>query len=511
MHIHLVIIQPAGYIHSLGFLDSARFLRYQFRRLGFQATIGKNRTQSGAINIVFGAHLGFPESWERDYTCVIFNQEQLGVGGAALPPAYMALLRRSHVLDYDAANIPSYGGESERSGLLRAVAPLLCAQYLHNAKGALELENRPIDLLFIGSMNHSRQQLISRVESCGVAVSHFDHPMYGPERDHYIAQSKAILNIPFYESTRFEQTRVFNSLSIGTPVVALRRPELIVDPAFESTVHWFDEENLDTFFSCQFNTEQWFRVSREHLNQWRANDGYGSYEALAYQLTQLPTSSEASCVRCMPKAEQLVEVEPAPKVIRRLNLSAERGYRPDWVNAASKDSGVVKDIALDLESLNAAIDKTFVSDHVGHYALRAGELAEAYLSCWCGSLPSPAQLMGLQNLLSHQGSLTLDIFLGVFPDVDERPTLAFAMSEGQVRLLQEETFRVSCTDGTLELLRCELKKEAAASCPGKIWTGRFTFIKRDRTSRELVLTRMVRDDFSGLPDDIMESKRPKVS
>ena len=163
MHIHLVIIQPAGYIHSLGFLDSARFLRYQFRRLGYETTIGKNRARSGAINIVFGAHLGFPESWERDYTYVIFNQEQLGTGGAALPPAYMELLRRSHVLDYDVENIPSYGEEGVRSGLLRAVAPLLYAPYLHNAKGALELEDRPIDLLFIGSMNHARQQIISRV------------------------------------------------------------------------------------------------------------------------------------------------------------------------------------------------------------------------------------------------------------------------------------------------------------------------------------------------------------
>jgi hypothetical protein len=206
----------------------------------------------------------------------------------------------------------------------------------------------------------------------------------------------------------------------------------------------------------------------------------------------------------LPKTGELLEFGPTPTVIRRLNLSAERGYLPDWVNAGSKDSGVVKDIALDLDLLNAAIDKTLVSDHVGHYVLRAGELAEAYLSCWCGSLPSPAQLVSLQKLLSHEGSLTLDISLGVFPDDDQRPNLAFAMSEGKIRLLQEETFRLSCTDVTLELLRCELKQEAAASCPGKVWFSRFTFLKRDRTYRELVLMRMLRDDFSGLPDDTIE-------
>jgi hypothetical protein len=501
MKIHLVIIQPAGYIHSLGFLDSARFLRYQFRRLGYEATIGKNRALPDAINIVFGAHLGFPESWERDCTCVIFNQEQLGTGGAALPPAYMELLGRSHVLDYDAANIPAYGDEGEKTGLLRAVAPLLCAPYLHNAKGALELEHRPIDLLFIGSMNQARQQLISRIESCGVAVSHFDHPMYGPERDHYIAQSKAVLNIPFYESTRFEQTRVFNSLSIGTPVVSLRRPGLIVDRAFESTVHWFEEENLERFFSFQFNTEQWFSFSREHLSHWRTNDGYRAYEALTYRLAQLLLPPEVRRRRGMAETGQLVELESGTKVIRRLNLSPERGYRPEWVNAGTKDSGTVADIALDLNSLRAAFDKSHVFDSARNYVLRTGELNEAYLCCRYGSLPSPAELVGIQNLLADQGSLTLDVSLGVFPDIDQRQTLAFAMSEGQVRLLQEEAFRLGHTDDTLELLGCELKGEAAVSCIGKLWTGRFTFLKRNRTHRELVLTRMVRDDFSALPDD----------
>jgi hypothetical protein len=30
---HLAVMQPAGYIHSLGFLDPARYVRYQLRRL----------------------------------------------------------------------------------------------------------------------------------------------------------------------------------------------------------------------------------------------------------------------------------------------------------------------------------------------------------------------------------------------------------------------------------------------------------------------------------------------
>jgi hypothetical protein len=58
--IHLAIIQPAGYVHSLGFLDQARYFRHMFRRQGAKVTMAKNRLREDAVNFVFGAHLAFP-------------------------------------------------------------------------------------------------------------------------------------------------------------------------------------------------------------------------------------------------------------------------------------------------------------------------------------------------------------------------------------------------------------------------------------------------------------------
>src|ERR1051325_9144980 len=62
--IHLAIIQPAGYVHSLGFLDQARYFRHMFRRQGATVTMAKNRLREDAVNFVFGAHLGFPADWQ---------------------------------------------------------------------------------------------------------------------------------------------------------------------------------------------------------------------------------------------------------------------------------------------------------------------------------------------------------------------------------------------------------------------------------------------------------------
>jgi len=93
--VHLAIMQPAGYVHSLGFVDQARYLRYQLRRLGAQVSLAKNRLREDAINIVFGAHLGFPADWRRRHTCLFFNLEQLGRGGASVSADYLARFTES--------------------------------------------------------------------------------------------------------------------------------------------------------------------------------------------------------------------------------------------------------------------------------------------------------------------------------------------------------------------------------------------------------------------------------
>jgi hypothetical protein len=88
---HLAVMQPSTYVHSLGFLDPARYVRYQLRRLGLEVSIGKNRLREDAVNIVFGAHLGFQHELKDKYPCLIFNLEQTGPGGASLSEDYLSV------------------------------------------------------------------------------------------------------------------------------------------------------------------------------------------------------------------------------------------------------------------------------------------------------------------------------------------------------------------------------------------------------------------------------------
>jgi len=273
--IHLCIQQPAGYVHSLGLLDQARYFRYQFRRLGANVSLAKNRLRHDAVNFIFGAHLGFEASERERHACVFVNLEQLGSGGAKVSAHYMKLLASSAVVDYDPANRAAYAADVNDV----CVVPLLHAPYL-KPEQSVPLEARPIDLLFIGSMNERRRAWLDRIRALGLTVSTFDSALYGPERDAFILQAKAVVNTHFYESSRFEQARVAHCLSLGTPVIAERTPRTLPHAAFEDSVLWLEGGQLEQFFAEDFGTPAYYEVAREALLRFEQADPIEAYADL---------------------------------------------------------------------------------------------------------------------------------------------------------------------------------------------------------------------------------------
>jgi SAM-dependent methyltransferase len=242
-----------GDVSPLGFLDQARFFRYQFRRLGAEVSIGKNRLRHDAVNFVFGAHLGFDPALRERHTCVFVNLEQLGDGGKPVSAAYLDLIATSAVVDYEASNLAAYAA----SGIKVPIVSFAEAPYLAQPAG-LALEKRPIDILFFGAVNERRRRLIAQIEAAGRTVAAPRGLIFGPERDGLIAQAKVVFNCHYYETARFEQARVFHCLSMGTPVVSERAPRMAPGPWRPLRLHigsgkdykpgWF---NVDILASAQ--------------------------------------------------------------------------------------------------------------------------------------------------------------------------------------------------------------------------------------------------------------------
>jgi len=86
-----------------------------------------------------------------------------------------------------------------------------------------------IDVLFVGSLNERRIAVLKQLAERGINVeARFN--VYGADRDAFVARSKIILNIHYYESRVFEIVRVSYLLANKKCVVS----ETGSDPAYEN-------------------------------------------------------------------------------------------------------------------------------------------------------------------------------------------------------------------------------------------------------------------------------------
>lgn len=480
--IHVCIVQPLGYVHSLGFLDQARYLRYQFRRFGANVTIAKNRLKHDAVNFVLGAHLGFDADLRQRYSCIFVNLEQLGEGGASVSPAYLALLQTSGVVDYDAANVLSYAGDPGDVPII----PLLHAPYLAPAQ-PIPLEDRPIDLLFIGSMNPRRRAIIDRIESTGVQVAMFDHALYGPERDAFIMQAKAVFNTPFYDSARFEQARVSHCLSLGTPVISERRRTTCAHPAFESCVSWVEDSALETFFADHFGTPAFFDDAREQVARFKDAD---PMEAYADLLAFAAGFGKVHQERRPQEAWQ-------PKLI---HLGSGKDYKPGWLNLDVVER-TQPDLLLDLAQ-PLTLPLSVASDMVGAVLIEEGSVDVIHANNVLEHVPDLVTLMsnGLR-LLKVGGEFQIEVPYERALTAWQDPTHVRAMNENSWVYYTdwfwylgwfEHRFEVA-TSAYLDAALNPCKHEQAAFM-------RVTLRKIETTLQERMQARNLQPDVR-LPDD----------
>jgi SAM-dependent methyltransferase len=408
--IHLCIQQPAGYVHSLGLRDQARYYRYQFRRLGANVTVAKNRLRHDAINFVFGAHLGFEAALRQRYACIFVNLEQLGSGGAEVSEAYLKLLAGSAVVDYDADNRAAYASNLDEV----PVAPLLYAPYLKQ-EAAIPLAERPIDLLFIGVMNPRRRAWLDRIEAGGLQVTVFDEALYADERDEFIVRSKAVLNAHYYESSRFEQARAAHCLSLGTPVISERTAATRPHPDFENSVLWLEGGQLEQFFAEDFATPAYDALMGEALARFEHADPIEAYADLL-----------AFAVGFVDAHHTQRPAEPWKPVF--INLGSGKDYKGGWLNLDVLDRAD-PDLVLDL-SAELALPLLTNSATGGPLLLEEGSIAVVNANNVLEHVSDlPALMTNCLRLLALDGQFRIEVPYERSLTAWQDPTHVRAMNE----------------------------------------------------------------------------------
>ena len=169
-NIHLCIQQPLGYVHSLGLLDQARYFRYQFRRLGAEVSLAKNRLRHDAVNFVFGAHLGFDAGAAR---ALRLPRRQPRAARPRRRPGIARLPAPARVVGGGRLR-PGEPGRLHRASRRRDDRAAAARALPRSRPTPIRLEERPIDLLFFGSMNERRRAWLDRIQALGRTVTTLD-------------------------------------------------------------------------------------------------------------------------------------------------------------------------------------------------------------------------------------------------------------------------------------------------------------------------------------------------
>lgn len=229
-NVHLCVVAPPGNPHVGAFADLVTALDGAFRRLGCTTTRADNEVRHGPVNIVFGGHLmgsgqavgQFPD------TTVFFNLEQVEGFSLDRHPFYKDLLKNFPVWDYSARNAAALRN-------IGCTANVLKLGY----DGTMERISRTgacdCDVLFYGSLNDRRANILRQLQSAGVAVRHLFNA-YGSTRDEAIASARIVLNLHYYEDAIHEIVRTSYLLANHTAIVSECNPETEIDDDIREAV-----------------------------------------------------------------------------------------------------------------------------------------------------------------------------------------------------------------------------------------------------------------------------------
>ncbi|WP_158808107.1 methyltransferase domain-containing protein [Beijerinckia sp. L45] len=216
----LWIVTPGDYAHQHAYDDLALGLSEAFGELGGSAPIVRDPTEAARRTlIVLGPQL-LPQSAQDllPKDTVLFNLEQVQDDSPWMNRTYLTLLRQHPVLDYSVRN---------RSALVeRGIghARVLPIGYAPGLKRVPLVEKQDIDVLFYGSLNGRRRDILDALTARGVKVEHL-FGVYGAERDSAIGRAKIVLNMHFYDAAIFESVRVSFLLANGACVVSEGHPD----------------------------------------------------------------------------------------------------------------------------------------------------------------------------------------------------------------------------------------------------------------------------------------------
>ena len=199
------------------FSELALCLRDALRRAGVASEHLINRSEPGVPSIVFVP----TDGWEAFVAqldpsdTVLFNMEQLGSDAPWTRDGYAESLKRWTVADYNASNVAwlrRLNGEAQRVQEI----PIVPGPSV--AFAAPPSADAPADVLFFGTMNPRREQVVAQLREAGLTVEALAGS-FGWELTPAILRARLVLHVHFYETRLFPVARILQPVAQGVPIV----------------------------------------------------------------------------------------------------------------------------------------------------------------------------------------------------------------------------------------------------------------------------------------------------
>ena len=207
------MVKPDNYIHSYAFMELGELIFFSLKELGYQASIGFNNLEPNDKNILIGCHLLDPSYINQvPKSTIILNTEQIYNDTTSWNSNIFEWVKSFEVWDYSERNIEKLKSlDVDRVKLLKI-------GYQKELRRINISADKDIDILFYGSINERRAEIINELIKRGLRVKTL-FGVYGKERDEWIGRSQLVLNLHFYNSHIFEVVRVFYLLSNSIAVI----------------------------------------------------------------------------------------------------------------------------------------------------------------------------------------------------------------------------------------------------------------------------------------------------
>jgi tetratricopeptide (TPR) repeat protein len=232
----VTVVSPPGYPHAAAFQEAAEGLHHGLRALGHDSVLGTDLDLPGRQHVLLGANLLRLARRRPPEGAILYNLEQVQEGSPWFDGGLLDLYRRHRLWDYSRVNADAL----VRLGVARpALVPVGWVPELERIAPSEE----DVDVLFYGSVNERRRDLLAELERRGARVC-AACGVYGASRDRLVARSRIVLNVHFYEARVFELVRVSYLLANGRFVVSERGADPEEERPFEAGVAFAPYERL---------------------------------------------------------------------------------------------------------------------------------------------------------------------------------------------------------------------------------------------------------------------------